>query len=71
MGNFSAVDPDIDGTLSPTDPAGILFPAVLTEFQVLLDPVVALLPPDPTVFDTGSVVDMAIVEEVLCSGCVC
>ena len=59
------VDPDIDGTLSPTDPAGILFPAILTEFPILMDPVVALLPPDPTVFDnTGSVVDMAVVEEV-------
>ena len=59
-----AVDPDIDGTLSPIDPAGILFPAILTEFPVLMDPVVALLPPDPTVFDTKSVVDVAIVEEV-------
>ena len=59
-----AVDPDFDGTLSPTDPAGVLFPAVLTEFPVLMDPVVALSPPDPTVFDNGSVVDMAVTEEV-------
>ena len=50
--------------MSLTDPACILFPAVLTEFPVLADPVVALFPPDPTVFDTGRVVDMAVVEEV-------
>ena len=53
----SPVDPDIDGTLYPTIPASILFP-------VLTDPGVALLPPDPTVVDIGSVVDMAIADEV-------
>ena len=58
------VDSDIDGTLSPTDPAGMLFPAVLTEFPVLKVPVVERLPADLTVFDTGSVVDVAVVEEV-------
>ena len=58
------VDTDIDGMLSPTDPAGMLFPAVLTEFPVLMDPVVALLSPDLTVFDIGSVMDMAVIEEV-------
>ena len=58
------VDPDIDGTLSPTDPAGVLFPAVLMEFPVLKDPVVAQLPAYITVFDTGSVVDVAIMEEM-------
>ena len=72
-GTLSPTDPagmqfpiysDIDGTLSPTDPAGMLFPAILTEFPVLKDPVVARFPADPTVFDTGSVVDMAIMEEV-------
>ena len=42
----------------------MLFPAVLTEFQVLKDPVVARLPADPTVFDTGSVVDMVVMEDV-------
>ena len=52
------------GTLSPTDPAGLLFPAVLTEFPVLKYHVVALLSADPTIFDTRSVVDMAVVEEV-------
>ena len=61
---LSPADPDTDGTLSPTDPAGVLFPAVLTEFPVLMDPVVTLLPPDPAVLDTGSVADMAVVEEV-------
>ena len=30
-----------------------------------MDPDVALLPPDPTVFDIGSVVDITVVEEVL------
>ena len=45
------VETDIDGTLSRTDP-------------VLNDPVVVRLPADPTVFDTGSVVDMAVMEEV-------
>ena len=58
------VDPDIDGTLSPIDPAGILFPTVLTEFPVSMDPVVALWPPGPTAFDTGGVVDIAVVGEV-------
>ena len=58
------VDPDIDGTLSPNDPAGILFSAVLTEFPVFMDPVVALLPPDPTVFDTGCVVDVAVIKKI-------
>ena len=52
------VDSEMDGTLSPTDHAGMLFPAVLTEFPVLQDPVVTRLPADPTVFDTGSVVDV-------------
>ena len=47
------VDPDIDGTLSLTDPARILFPAVLTEFPVSINPVVALVPPDPTESDKG------------------
>ena len=42
----------------------MLFPAVLTEFPVLKDPVVARLPADPTVIDTRSVLDMAVVEEV-------
>ena len=58
------MDTDIDGTLSPTGPAGMLFPAVLTEFLVLQDPVVVRLPADPTVIDARSVVDMAVVEEV-------
>ena len=56
------VDPDIDGTLSLTDPARILFPAVLTEFPVSINPVVALVPPDPTEFDTGSVVEGCCVD---------
>ena len=59
------VGPDQDGTLSPTDPAGILFPAVLAEFPISMDPVAAMLPPDPAKFDIGGVVDMAVVGEVL------
>ena len=58
------VDSDSDGTLSPTVHAGVLFPVVLTEFPVLDDPVVVRLHADPTVIDTRSVVDMAVVEEV-------
>ena len=59
------VGPDNDWTLSPTDPAGILFPAVLAEFPISMDPVVVLSPPDPADFDTGGVVDIAVVGEVL------
>ena len=40
------------------------FRPVLMEFPVLRDPVVARLHADPTVIDTRSVVDMAVVEEV-------
>ena len=58
------VDSDSDGTLSPTGHAGVLLPAVLMEFPVLEDPVVVRLYADPTVIDTRSVVDMAVVEEV-------
>ena len=57
-------DSDMDATLSAPDHAGMLFPAVLTEFPVLKDPVVTRLPADHTVFDTRSVVDMAVMDEV-------
>ena len=60
-GMMFPADPDIDGMSSPTDSAGMLFP----DRSALMNPDVALLPPDPTVFDIGSVVDMAVVEEVL------